>query len=119
MTRIAVAGAICFLSLSLSAVRGAVFIPLGDLPGGAFHSEATRVSADGSTVVGWSMTDLGREAFRWTRDEGMTSLEISKATGLCRYMLARRLPEINALRRGTMKICNISKRLSVTWWLAK
>jgi len=50
--------------------------------------------------------------------EGLTSLEIAKATGLDRYMLARRLPEIRILRQGTMKVCNISKRRSVTWWLA-
>lgn len=74
MARIACTGAVCLLLLPLCSVRGAVFFPLGDLPGGEFHSEATRVSADGSTVVGWSMTDRGREAFRWTRHEGMSSL---------------------------------------------
>lgn len=65
---------ILLCALIASTSSAAVFTPLGDLPGGAFHSEATRISADGSTVVGWSMTANGREAFRWTREEGMMSL---------------------------------------------
>ena len=47
---------------------------LGDLPGGAFFSEATDVSSDGRVVVGVGTTASGREAFRWTEDGGMTSL---------------------------------------------
>jgi probable HAF family extracellular repeat protein len=40
-------------------------VGLGDLPGGAFISTATDVSADGSVVVGRSQSDLCGEAFRW------------------------------------------------------
>jgi probable HAF family extracellular repeat protein len=40
-------------------------VGLGDLPGGAFVSEATAISADGSVVVGKSQSDLCGEAFRW------------------------------------------------------
>jgi hypothetical protein len=41
------------------------FIPLGDLPGGIiFFSEAIGVSADGSVVVGSSISASGIEAFR-------------------------------------------------------
>jgi probable HAF family extracellular repeat protein len=46
---------------------------LGDLPGGAFTSEATAVSTDGSVVVGKSQSDLCGEAFRW-EDGVMTGL---------------------------------------------
>jgi probable HAF family extracellular repeat protein len=53
---------------------GAVFTPLGDLPGGAFVSSANAVSADGQVVVGHSFTASGREAFRWTVETGMVSL---------------------------------------------
>jgi probable HAF family extracellular repeat protein len=42
-------------------------IGLGDLPGGAFISKATAVSADGSVVVGSSQSDLCGEAFRWEK----------------------------------------------------
>lgn len=38
---------------------------LGDLPGGAYSSEAFGVSADGSVVVGRSESAAGVEAFRW------------------------------------------------------
>jgi probable HAF family extracellular repeat protein len=48
-------------------------IGLGDLPGGAFTSAATAVSADGSVVVGKSQSDLCGEAFRW-EDGVMTGL---------------------------------------------
>ena len=33
------------------------FVRLGDLPGGSFHSRARAVSADGSVIVGESVSD--------------------------------------------------------------
>ncbi|TKB79524.1 MAG: PEP-CTERM sorting domain-containing protein [Nitrospira sp.] len=54
---------------------GGGMVGLGDLPGGLFHSEANNVSGDGSTVVGFSLSDNNRtEAFRWTSDGGMVGL---------------------------------------------
>lgn len=53
------------------------------------------------------------------RHPGMTSLEISERTSLCRYMLARRLPECetaNAVRRGQERRCTVSGRMAATWW---
>ena len=67
----------------LSEVRGtnsrtataATFRRLGDLPGGAFSSEANAVSADGFVVVGKSASSSsGEEAFRWTSAQGMVGL---------------------------------------------
>lgn len=46
-------------------VIGAVFTPLGDLPGGNFYSEPTAVSAHGTVVVGFSESSQGPEGFRW------------------------------------------------------
>lgn len=51
---------------------------LGHLEGG-FTSTANSISADGSTIVGRSMVQFpnnssGREAFRWTEEEGMIGL---------------------------------------------
>ena len=43
----------------------AMFMGLGDLPGGGFSSYASAVSADGSVVVGWSASAEGEHAFRW------------------------------------------------------
>lgn len=52
---------------------------------------------------------------------GLTSLELANVTTLCRFLLARRLPECAEaltprVRRGQVRRCTISKRLAVTWW---
>ncbi|MBW2424681.1 MAG: hypothetical protein JRG86_10555 [Deltaproteobacteria bacterium] len=49
-------------------------VGLGDLPGGAFHSTATAISADASTIVGVGTSARGREAFVWTRSRGLRGL---------------------------------------------
>ena len=59
--------------------QAASFTPLGDLPGGDFDSLTTDISDDGLTVVGFSQSDLGAEAFRWTEDAGLVAL--SSLTG--------------------------------------
>jgi len=61
------------LLLSHSAMA-AQFIPMGFLAGGTPQSNATGVSADGSTAIGFSNTALGTEAFRWTRAGGIQSI---------------------------------------------
>jgi probable HAF family extracellular repeat protein len=53
---------------------GASFQGLGDLPGGAFASVATSVSADGKVVAGYSASTNGYEAFRWTAWTGLKGL---------------------------------------------
>lgn len=50
------------------------FVPLGDLPGGAFFSRPFGISADGTTVVGESNSADGLEAFRWQAGTGMVGL---------------------------------------------
>lgn len=50
------------------------FQRLGDLPGGAFSSGASAVSADGLVVVGSSASSTGTEAFCWTASGGMVGL---------------------------------------------
>jgi probable HAF family extracellular repeat protein len=52
----------------------AMFMGLGDLPGGGFYSETRGISADGSVVVGQSNSASGKEAFYWTSDGGMVGL---------------------------------------------
>lgn len=54
--------------------QNASFQGLGDLPGGIFESSAQSVNADGSVVVGSSMSDSGAQAFIWTESTGMVSL---------------------------------------------
>ena len=62
-------------SAAARASAAASLAPLGNLPGGN-GSVASAVSADGSTVVGYSTYDFGLngiEAFRWTSAGGMVS----------------------------------------------
>ena len=47
---------------------------LGDLPGDQFESLAFGLSADGTTVVGYSYGVDGIEAIRWTQAEGMIGI---------------------------------------------
>ena len=50
---------------------------------------------------------------------GLTSMELAKAMGHDRYMLARRLPELLAdgrAWRGPKKPCEVSGRSACTWW---
>jgi probable HAF family extracellular repeat protein len=44
---------------------GGTMTGLGDLSGGAFNSQATAVSADGSVVAGYSAISSGSHAFSW------------------------------------------------------
>lgn len=53
---------------------GATFYAIGDLPGGTFFSRAYAVSADGTTVVGNSVSSTGLEAFRWSVGGGLVGI---------------------------------------------
>ena len=57
-----------------STYSAVVFTRLGDLAGGSFSSHALKISADGSTVIGYSTSAAGSEAFRWTASGGMVSI---------------------------------------------
>lgn len=50
---------------------------------------------------------------------GLTSRELAQAAGMDRYVVARRLPELEAakrVRKGEARECRVSKRQAVTWW---
>ena len=65
----------CFLIFGHpGAAQGAFFQGLGDLPGGQSNSYPNDISADGSVVVGYSYSEQGPEAFRWTVETGMIGL---------------------------------------------
>jgi formylglycine-generating enzyme required for sulfatase activity/uncharacterized membrane protein len=63
-----------FTLLYFSSTAEVVFYALGDLPGGDFESYAYDVSADGSVVVGWSDGFPYPQAFIWTKNDGLVSL---------------------------------------------
>lgn len=58
------------------AQAGPSFTGLGDLAGGEYKSSVSRISADGTTVVGYSVTADGEEPFRWTWSGGMQGLGV-------------------------------------------
>lgn len=59
---------------SVAAAGTAAAVTLGDLAGGAAESEAKRISADGTTIVGWGTSAKGVEAFRIVGSGPMTAL---------------------------------------------
>lgn len=61
------------LSGLVPAAHAQSFQGIGDLAGGLFESASYGVSADGSTVVGYSQSAAGTEAVRW-RETGLISL---------------------------------------------
>ncbi len=74
MKRLTVVLAVVVLMAGAVQGRASVFVGLGDLPGGQYFSRATDVSADGLTVVGFSETAHGSQAFRWTAGGGLVGL---------------------------------------------
>lgn len=52
---------------------------------------------------------------------GRTSFELALATDICRFVLARRLPECvtgGSVLKGAPKHCSVTGKLAVTWWPA-
>ncbi|PTS71915.1 winged helix-turn-helix domain-containing protein [Stenotrophomonas sp. HMWF022] len=53
------------------------------------------------------------------KSPGLTSNELAQCSTLDRYMLARRLPELQEAElvwRGPKKPCEVSGRSACTWW---
>lgn len=78
------------------------------------HAAAAHVVSSGQQAA---QQDQAARAV--TQNAGMTSNELSQATGLDRYMLARRLPELmkeGRVYRGPNKPCAVSGRTACTWW---
>lgn len=72
------------------------------------------------------MAESGKQAFQQNLAllavkacPGHTSLEIAQMKSQCRFMLARRLPEIeeqNLVYRGPSRKCDVSGRRAATWY---
>jgi CRP-like cAMP-binding protein len=88
----------------------------------AFRNSDPATSADAADY----MTSSGKRAAQQriaatavASYPGLTSLELAKRTGLCRFMLARRLPECETggdVKRGQVRKCRHSARSAATWW---
>lgn len=80
------------------------------------HDAAAHVTASGARARQQAIAVKAVEQY-----PGLTSLEIAGRARMCRYMLARRLPECEeggAVRRGQERRCSVSNRMAVTWWPA-
>lgn len=55
------------------------------------------------------------------RYPGKTSLELADISGMDRYIVARRLPQLEhggMVRKGEIRQCTVGHRNAVTWWKA-
>ena len=86
---------------------------------------ARRTDPESSHLAAEQHTRSGRRASQQDQAHaavraapGRTSAELAAATGIDRYLLARRLPECETagrVRRSTMRICTVTGRLATTW----
>lgn len=53
-------------------------VALGDVPGGVHYGLGLAISADGSTIVGDAIGDVGQDAFLWTEATGLVNLEAAE-----------------------------------------
>lgn len=79
------------------------------------HEAEAHINASGVRKRHQIMTARAVEMF-----PAMTSLEISEKAHICRYLLARRLPECETagtVIRGQVRRCSVSGRLAATWYV--
>jgi hypothetical protein len=80
------------------------------------HEAAEHITATGARAA---QQRLAVEAVK--QYPGLTSRELGRRTTLCRFLLARRLPECEtgkSVKRGQARRCSVSGRMAVTWWPA-
>lgn len=65
------------LASAASAVPGATFTGVGDLPGGTAYSRLVSVSPDGAVAFGFSSSAIGNEPFRWDAADGIQGFGVS------------------------------------------
>lgn len=80
------------------------------------HEAADHITTTGIRAAQQKLATTAVEGY-----PGLTSLELGRRTGICRFTLARRLPECRTagtVRQGQERRCSISGRTAVTWWPA-
>ncbi|MDR3445965.1 winged helix-turn-helix domain-containing protein [Dyella sp.] len=78
------------------------------------HHAAAELTASGRRGQQIAQTFAAVKAF-----PGRTSQELSDKTGICRFVLARRLPEAvtaGAITKGLQRACSVTGKLALTWW---
>ncbi len=78
------------------------------------HDAAAHLVRSGAHVA-----QKDRTAADVRRHPGMTSMQLARETGMDRYMVARRLPDLakeSRVFRGAKALCPISNITVSTWW---
>lgn len=78
------------------------------------HLAANELTASGRRGQQIAMAIAAVRAF-----PGRTSQELSDKTGICRFVLARRLPEAvtsGAIAKGKQRACSVTGKLALTWY---
>jgi len=82
----------------------------------------SHMAADHVEKVGKAGQQRVRAAAAVLANPGWTSQELSERTGINRYELARRLPELRedclVVNGDSDRICRVSGRPAMTWWPA-
>ncbi len=92
---------------------------MNSLPARSADIDTSHAAAAHVVSSGLQAAQQDQAARAVSQNAGMTSNELSQATGLDRYMLARRLPELmkeGRVYRGPNKPCAVSGRTACTWW---
>lgn len=90
------------------------------LPARTTDPETSWAAAEHVTSTGIAADQQTKAAKAVRTHPGLTSLELSKAAGICRFELARRLPEAekrHLVIRGAVRKCGVSGRSAATWWV--
>ena len=80
--------------------------------------ESSHQAAEHITKIGDRATQqrqVVRAAAKWP---GLTSRELAAKMNQCRYVVARRLPEVSPIyvTNGPPRRCTVTGRLAQTWW---
>lgn len=81
--------------------------------------EASHLAAEEITASGRRQNQQREVLALVVRHPGRTSLELSRAGALDRYVIARRLPELEEgglVLRGEQRLCSVGRRLATIWF---
>ena len=87
----------------------------------ASDPESSHIAGESIANSGVRLTQCERVLQAVRLREGMTAREIALARGLDRYMVSRRLADLETkglVAKGRMRKCIDGKRMSVTWVLS-
>lgn len=80
--------------------------------------DTSHLAADEITESGQRKRQLDIAVDLVGANPGMTRAELAKESGLCKFMIARRLSDAKGLlvRQGAKRKCSVDNRMVVTWW---